>query len=64
MSKQKNQEYVGMSGLFISFVRRFTVRLKKLLTNGFRSSFEFSEVRYELDNYVVVSQTVNFETKL
>ena len=40
------------------------MRLTKLLTNGFRSSFEFSEVRYELDNYVVVSQTVNFKTKL
>ena len=29
-----------------------TVRFTKLLTNGFRSSFEIPEVRYELGNFI------------
>ena len=32
--------------------REVTVRFTKLLTNGFRSSFEILAVRYELRNFI------------
>ena len=50
----------------------FTVRFIKLLTNGFRSSFEIPEVRYKLGHFItyrelrkeVVNFTPNFVGKL
>ena len=44
----------------------FTFTFTKLLTNGFRNSFEIPEARYELSNFIMefsVNQIVNFEKK-